>query len=264
MLYFLQEKMIFLPRPLAPDFEFSFSEPFQEFDLEAEDGATLNALYFPVKEAKGLILYYHGNAGNLERWGRIVSYFPSQGYSVVVMDYRGYGKSKGKRTESALRRDALLFYKHALSLGYDNQSIIVYGRSLGASLATYVASEENPSQLVLETPFFNLTDVAQHRFPFLPVGKLLKYRFPSDEFIQNVRCPITIFHGTEDQVVPIESGKKLFQVIRNNPARFYTIDGGKHNNLIEFKSFKSGLKETLEGKGISQYNFKTPTHAHSN
>ena len=256
--------MIFLPRPLTPDFEYSFSEPFEEFDLEASDGARLNALYFPGKEAKGLILYYHGNAGNLDRWGKIVSYFPPQGYAVVVMDYRGYGKSRGKRTEAALRQDALLFYRHAQSMGYTDENIIVYGRSLGASLATYVASRNNPSQLILETPFFNLIDVAQHRFPFLPVGKLLKYRFPSDEFIQSVHCPVTIFHGTEDQVVPIESGRRLFEAIKNNPARFYTIDGGKHNNLIEFESFRSGLKETLQGKGVRQYNQIIPRHAQSN
>ena len=264
MLYFLQEKMIFLPRPLASDHEYTFSETFEEFDLKASDGAILNALYFPVKDAKGLILYYHGNAGNLDRWGRIVSDFPPLGYSVVVMDYRGYGKSQGKRSEASLRQDALLFYDHARSLGYDNEDIIVYGRSLGASLATYVASKNIPSQLILETPFYNLADVAQHRFPFLPVKKLLKYRFPSDQFIQQVNCPITIFHGTQDQVVPIDSGKKLYQAIGANPARFYTIEGGKHNNLIEFDTFKKGLTETLEGKGVSGLNQKTSTHVLSN
>jgi alpha-beta hydrolase superfamily lysophospholipase len=253
MLYFLQEKMIFLPRPLAADHEYSFSERFEEFDLKAPDGGLLNALYFPVENAKGLILYYHGNAGNLDRWGKIVSYFPPQGYAVIVMDYRGYGKSQGKRNEQTLRQDALLFYQHARDLGFKEEEIIVYGRSLGASIATYVASQKQPSQLVLETPFYNLTDVAQHRFPFLPVQKLLKYRFPSDQFIKSVDCPVTIFHGTEDQVVPIDSGKKLYDAIGDNPARFYTIEGGKHNNLIEFDSFREGLAETLEGKGISQY-----------
>lgn len=253
MLFYLQEKLIFLPRPLDQDYEYSFSEPFEEFDLKTSDGAVLNALYFPVDNPKGLILYYHGNAGNLDRWGRIVSYFPPQGYAVVVMDYRGYGKSQGKRNEQALRKDALLFYGHAKDLGFTDDNIIVYGRSLGASLATYVASRENPSQLVLETPFYNLTDVAQHRFPFLPVQKLLKYRFPSNEFIKEVRCPVTIFHGTEDQVVPLDSGKKLFETIGENPSRFYTIEGGRHNNLIEFESFREGLSETLNGKGISQF-----------
>ncbi len=255
MLYFLQEKMIFLPRPLAADHEYSFSESFEEFDLKAPDGGLLNALYFPVENAKGLILYYHGNAGNLDRWGKIVSYFPPQGYAVIVMDYRGYGKSQGKRNEQTLRQDALLFYQYARDLGFEEEEIIVYGRSLGASIATYVASQRQPSQLVLETPFYNLTDVAQHRFPFLPVQKLLKYRFPSDQFIKSVDCPVTIFHGTEDQVVPIDSGKKLYDAIGDNPARFYTIEGGRHNNLIEFDSFREGLAETLEGKGVSQYHY---------
>jgi len=252
MLYFLQEKMIFLPRPLDPQHEYSFEQNFEEFNLQTADGAVLNALYFPVDNPKGLILYYHGNAGNLDRWGRIVSYFPPQGYAVIVMDYRGYGKSQGKRNEQNLRKDALLFYAHAKNRGFEDQNILVYGRSLGASLATYVASKENPSQLVLETPFYNLTDVAQHRFPFLPVQRLLKYRFPSNEFIKDVHCPVTIFHGTEDQVVPLESGKKLFETIGENPAKFYTIEGGRHNDLIEFESFREGLAETLSGAHIPQ------------
>lgn len=245
MLYFLQEKLIFLPTKLPVDHSYSFDAKFEELFLDAPDGARLNALQFHAENPKGLILYFHGNAGDLSRWGEIVMPLMDLGYDVLVMDYRGYGKSTGKLSEKALYQDAQLFYDHALKT-YREKDIVVYGRSLGASIATQLASNTNPKKLILETPFYSLLETARERFPFLPAKQLLKYRMPSFEYIQRVKMPVVIFHGTKDNVISYESGKKLFESIPHARKKMYTIENGGHNNLSDFKVYWEGIKMELE------------------
>lgn len=244
MLFFFQEKLIFLPTKLPIDYIFSFSQPFKEFNLTTEDGAVLNALHFIQESPKGLILYFHGNAGALSRWGSITTFFVEQGYDVIVMDYRTYGKSTGKLSEMALYKDAQLFYDHALKL-YPENDIILYGRSLGTGIAAQIAAQNNPRQLLLEAPYYSLQAIAKERYPFLPVNWLLNYRLPSYKFVQTVTVPITIFHGTEDGVVPYKSGKRLYDAIPNSEKKLYSITGGEHNNLAEFPAYQQGIEETL-------------------
>lgn len=245
MLYFLQEKLIFLPTELQQDYSYSFQETHEEFFLTTADGAKLNAIHFKKENSKGLILYFHGNAGDLSRWGTITSFFVKKGYDVIVMDYRTYGKSTGKISEQALFDDAQLFYDYALKQ-YTEDAITLYGRSLGTGIATHLASKNNPTKLILETPFSSLMDVAKNRFSFLPLKWLLKYQFLSSEYIQKVNCPITVFHGTEDRVVPYESGVDLYESIPVKSKKMYTIDGGHHNNLIEFDVYLDGIDAVLE------------------
>ena len=247
LLYFVQEKIIFLPTQLAVDYEFRFENPFEEVFLDASDGARLHALHFTNDRPKGLILYFHGNAGDLSRWGEITQYFVEQGFDVLISDYRTYGKSTGVLNEANLHQDAELFYTYALQR-YNEADIIVFGRSLGAAIATPLAAKHQPRQLLLETPFYNLHDVAKTRFPFLPTKALLKYIFESDKAIGKVKCPIAIFHGTDDSVVAYDSGKRLFEAIEKVPKRFYTIDGGGHNDLIEFERYREGVEIELNRK----------------
>lgn len=245
MVYFLQEKLIFLPTTLPQDYQYTFDTDFSEIFLETPDGARLNALHFHVENPKGLILYFHGNAGDLSRWGQIVSPFTQLGYEVLVMDYRNYGKSKGKISEEALHADAQLFYDH-VKKKHKEENIVVYGRSLGASIATKVASKNRPRKLILETPFYSLHDVAKDRFSFLPLRYLLTYKFNSYDYIQNVTSPIRIFHGTSDNVVPYESGTKLFEIAPIADKKFYTIDNGGHNDLADFEYYQNSIKKELE------------------
>ncbi|MEM9001065.1 MAG: alpha/beta hydrolase [Bacteroidota bacterium] len=244
MVQYLQEKLIFLPTQLPKSYEFSFSVPHEELFLESTDGALLNALHFKTEKARGTVLYFHGNAGDLSRWGEIAAFFVKLRFNVIVMDYRTYGKSTGKLSETALYADAQLFYEYTKK-HCDEHEIVIYGRSLGCSIATHLASKNKPRQLILETPFYNLQDVAQQRFPFLPVKALLRYKMESDRYIQNVTCPITIFHGTDDSVVPYDSGKRLFESIPKGQKKFYTIIGGEHNNLVQFEAYLDGIREVL-------------------
>jgi len=241
-----QEKLIFLPSTLASDYVYDFAEPFEEINLETADGALLNAIHFKTENPKGIILYFHGNAGDLSRWGQITSYFTKYNWDVLVMDYRSYGKSTGKLSETALYEDAQLFYDY-VSKRYKEEKIILYGRSLGTAFATKVAASNKPGMLILETPFYNLTSVAKKRFPIFPVDYLIKYEFKSNEHIKKVNCKTVIFHGTDDNVVPYESGKKLYELA--SPAggkHFITIKRGKHNNLSNFNTYKNEIERLLK------------------
>ncbi|WP_246067770.1 alpha/beta hydrolase [Changchengzhania lutea] len=243
-LYFLQEKLFFFPTVLEENYVYEFNYGFEELNLIASDGAKLNAVHFKVENPKGVILYFHGNAGDLQRWGTIGEYFVEKNYDLLIMDYRTYGKSSGKLSEAVFYSDAQLFYEY-LKGDYNESDITLYGRSLGTGIATYVAGKNNPKQLILETPYYSILDVAKHRFPMLPIEKLLQYKFPSYKFIKDVECPITIFHGTDDGIVPYASGRKLFTAASLSKTTFVTIQNGDHNNLIEFDLYHTRINEIL-------------------
>ncbi|SDR65759.1 hypothetical protein SAMN04515667_0048 [Formosa sp. Hel1_31_208] len=244
-LYFLQEKLMFFPTTLPQDYEYEFAYPFQELFLQPEENVRINAIHFKAESPKGVILYFHGNAGDLSRWGKITEYFVAKNYDVLVMDYRTYGKSEGKLSEQALYNDAQYCYDYLLNQ-YAETDITLYGRSLGTGIANYLAAKNDPKQLILETPYYSILDVAQHRFSIFPIKSLLKYEFPSHDYIKKVTCPIVMFHGTDDQVVPFSSGEKLKNVAPIQSTILVTVEGGGHNNLIEFKAYTKFIDKLLK------------------
>jgi len=245
IMYVFQKKVIFQPEKLPKKHCFQFNQPFEEFYLETKDKLKLNAIHFKNKDPKGVILYFHGNKGNLVRWGRIASFFAKKNYDVIVMDYRSYGKNDGDITEDNLYIDAQLFYDYAFK-HYIEKDIIIYGRSLGTGIATKIASQNRPSRLILETPYYSLEDIISTWLPFFPVRYLIKYKFPSNENINKIHCPIIIFHGTADKVVPYASGLKLYHEISGTQKKMVSIHKGQHNNLINYEEYRIYIDKILE------------------
>jgi len=244
-LYVLQEKFLFLPEILPKDYKYELTYKYDEYFLDTPNDGVINTLHIKAKNPKGAILYFHGNAGSLKRWSVIAEYFVAINYDVYIMDYRTYGKSKGVLSEEALYNDAQECYKH-LKQFWNEENITVYGRSLGSAMATKMASINNPKQLILETPFYNIADVAKKRFPIFPVKSLLKYRLPNNEHIKTVKCPIAIIHGTNDYVVPFNSAEKLYKESPKDKTTFTVIENGSHNNLHEFDVYHAFIKEILQ------------------
>ena len=245
VIFFFQENLIFLPTVLTQEHAYDMDHSFEEITIEASDGAILNGLHFKVENPKGTILYFHGNAGDLQRWGQLTEFFVDLGYSVIVMDYRGYGKSTGKKSMENLYADAELWFEFAKQY-YQENEIIVYGRSLGTTFATYLASKNLPKSLVLESPFFSIEEVAKSRFPFLPIKSLLHYKFPTYQFINNVSCSITIYHGTKDKVIDYKQGERLFNSIEKENKTLLSIQDGGHNDLVSFEGYLNTIEEVLE------------------
>jgi len=245
--YFRQEKMIFYPSVLPPDFKYSFPTRFDELTLPV-DGAAINALHFKTENPKGIILYFHGNAGNLSGWGDIAIDFTRRGYDVLIPDYRGYGKSTGNiKNEEMLHRDAAVAYNY-LRGHYPEDHIILYGRSLGTGIAVHLAQAAKPRMIVLESAFLSMKDIASYHYPFIPgiffdLG--LKYPMRTDMWISGVACPIYLIHGTADDVVPYSSSERLLKLIITE-SRLIKIQGGGHNDLSDFTLYQEELERILK------------------
>jgi uncharacterized protein len=238
----LQEQMIFYPETLPDDFVFRFSAPFEEVLIDPEPGVVLHALHFSPGNPRGLILYFHGNAGRLRSWGFVAEDFLRYGFAVLVTDYRRFGKSRGPLSEKALLDDAMRWFEKAEELA-DGAPILVYGRSIGTGPAAYLATQRTPHHLVLETPFTSMTDLARHWFPWAPAA-LLDYKLPVHSWLGEVSCPVTLIHGTDDEVVPYRSSERLSTLLKPGD-RFITVPGGGHNDLAMFPAYREMLDQVL-------------------
>ncbi|MBU2946410.1 alpha/beta hydrolase [Zobellia uliginosa] len=243
--YKYQERLVFFPSTMPLNHTYDFCQDFKEFNLTAKDGAKLNAVHIKQDSSKGVVVYFHGNSGNISHLIHVANLFSQKGYESILVDYRTFGKSTGIMSEQALYDDAQLFYDYAKEM-YGEDEILVYGRSFGSGIATWLASNNKPEKLVLESPFYSAVTLGKHRFPFLPIDWLSKFRFPSHEYIQHVDCPVYIFHGKEDRVIPYESAKKLYGAIPGNNKELFSISDAGHNYLQDFQVFKEGMSKVLD------------------
>lgn len=239
------ERFLFQGDALPDDDPFDFDFEYQEIRLQPAPGVQLHGLLLQAEQPKGIVLFFHGNRGNVTRWGHIADQIrQAYGYDVLVMDYRGYGKSVGQRSEEALYQDGLAMYDYLRqTLGYDN--IVVHGRSLGTAVATYVAAHRPATHLILETPMTTLRAVIPVLNSLLIYKPWLKYELNSKARINQVKCPITIFHGTDDGVVSYQLGLELYDAIHNADRNFITISKGKHNNLDNFEIYQQAMSRIL-------------------
>jgi len=244
-IYFRQESFIFYPDVLPADYEFiHFGDAAEELYFQPATDAKLHALKFSVPNPKGVILYFHGNARALDNWGYIASDLLPHGYDIVIPDYRGFGKSTGFLSEKNLFNDAQYIFDQ-LAETYGPDRIVIYGRSLGSGIASFLAASRKPRLLILETPYYNMVRMAGEQMRFLPTSILLKYRFRSDLFLPKVVCPIYIFHGTEDELIPYQHAVDLKILVPD--IDFTTIPKASHNNLSQFALFNDKVGEILGG-----------------
>ncbi len=242
LIYTQQERMVFYPEVLPPSYAFAFDQPFEEVALPV-DGATLSALHFTVERPRGAILFFHGNAGSLRDWGTLADHWTRHGYAVLMLDYRGYGKSSGAiRSEQMLHDDALAAYTW-LAERYPADSIGVAGRSLGTGIAVRLAVQVRPRMLILETPYVSLLSIARRQVAWAP-GFLFKYPLRSERWIGQVECPIYLIHGTNDELIPFASSERLAALI-GGERRLFPIAGAGHNDFTAYPAYDQALAAIL-------------------
>lgn len=244
LLYFLQERFIFQPEKLRQDFQFKYDIPFRELYFDVEPGVRINGLHFFREKPKGLLLYFHGNTRSIKGWAKYARDFYRYDYDVVLVDYRGFGKSTGKRSETEMQED-LQFVYNELKAQYGEGHLIVYGRSLGSGFAAKLASDNHPRYLILDAPYYNFRKVIERFLPFLPVRLVLRYHLRTDRYILKVTCPVYIIHGTKDWLIPIRHSEALQQL---SPRRItlIRIHGGGHNNLPKFHEYHNFIRDILK------------------
>ena len=246
IVYFVQEYFMFHPEKLPEDFEYKYEEPFEEHFFDVEEGVRINGLRFTVKESKGIVIYFHGNTRSIKGWSKYAKDFTRNDYEVLIIDYRGFGKSTGERAEKAIYQDSQHIY-NIVRGWYAEDKIIVYGRSMGSGFAAKLASKNRPNMLILDAPYYSLSQLTSRWFFFLPLSILLKYHIRTDIWVKYVRCPIYIIHGTSDNLIPYRSSVRLRQEAPLT-IRLIPIHGGKHNDLTKFDEYHNHLNEILQGK----------------
>jgi pimeloyl-ACP methyl ester carboxylesterase len=243
LLYFFQEKLIFFPQKLEKNYRFDFEQEFEEININANDGKSLNGLLFKTDNSKGLIFYLHGNAGSLSSWGDVAKTYTDLNYDVFIIDYRSYGKSEGEiSSQNQLFDDSQNAYNE-LKKRYNEDKIIILGYSIGTGLASKLASTNKPKLLILQAPYYNLTDMMKQRFSFIPTF-ILKYKFATNEYLKNCKMPVVIFHGNQDEVIYYGSSLKLKKEFKNQDT-LITLNGQGHNGMTDNESYKMELAKIL-------------------
>ena len=243
LLFFFQEKLIFFPEKLDEDFKFNFDQNFEEINIKTNDNKLLNSLLFKADNSKGVIFYLHGNAGSLNSWGEAAKTYTNLNYDVFMLDYRGYGKSEGKiNGQKQFFQDVQTAYD-VLKTKYPEDKMIVLGYSIGSGLAAKVAATNNPSLLILQAPYYSLTDLVRHTYPVIPAF-LLKYKFETNKYLKNCKMPIVIFHGKEDEVIYYGSSLKLKEENQNQVTLIPLIGHG-HNGMTDNPEYKMEIRKVL-------------------
>lgn len=243
LLYAYQEKLLFFPEQLSHDYAYLFPYPFEELSYEVEDGVVLNSVLFTAEDSRGVVYYLHGNGGAINRWGEGADVFLKNGYDVLYLDYRGYGKSGGSiRGEAQLIQDAQLVYND-LKDKYGERSIVLSGTSIGSGIAIQLAAHNNPRKLMLNSPYASLKQLIREKVPIVP-GFVIRYKLESLHYLDEVKCPIYIFHGEEDQLIPPAHARALKAA--KERIELNVVEGYGHNDLIGSPEYFTAISDALQ------------------
>ncbi len=245
-------RFIFYPSPYPEGYwnPPELGSKIQEVTFDAPDGLKLNGWWAPGNETDRTLLWMHGNSGNITFRLQDLNLYMEMGLQVLLFDYRGYGKSEGTPSEEGLYQDA----EAALSflteeIGVQEQDVILLGRSLGGAIATHLALQSDPGGLLLQSPFTSIRDMTGNALPVPGVPQLMTIGLDSTERIQDVSTPVFIIHGSEDGVVPIQFGRRLYE-LAEEPKWFLEIEGAGHDYLsnVGGDTYRTAVKRfVLEG-----------------
>jgi fermentation-respiration switch protein FrsA (DUF1100 family) len=250
-MYFQQPKIIFYPMRGMNQTPANWGLEYEDVTLTTADGVQLNGWYIPHKQSekllsKKVLLFFHGNAGNISHRRESIEIFHNSGLNVFIFDYRGYGKSQGKPGEQGFYQDATAAWRYLTEdKGFAADQILLFGRSLGGAVAAKLASEVQAHGLILESSFSSAPDFAKAVFPLLARLVIKRYDFNTAESVQHVKYPVLVLHSPNDEIMPFHLGEKVFKSA-NQPKRFIQMKGG-HNDgfLLSQPEYQQELVEWL-------------------
>ncbi len=237
-MYVFQRELLYMPDNRLPDPQASSVPEMREVKLKTADELELISWYRGAASDHPTIVYFHGNGGNVSYRAFRIHPYLDRGYGLLLVEYRGYGGNPGTPTERGLYEDGRAAMAFIANEGVPANNVVLYGESLGGSIAVQVAAEQGRASeavgaLVLEAPLSSVTDVAAYHYPLVPVRWLLKDRFESMDKIDDVAAPVFIAHGENDKVVPIRFARSLFEAAKE-PKESWWISGGGHEDLHHF------------------------------
>lgn len=236
LLFVFQSKLIYMPWRNVDNTPADFRLPFEDLRITTPDGQTLAAWYIPAENAELTVLFCHGNAGNIGHRLDTLQIFHDLGLNCLIFDYRGYGQSTGRPTEEGTIIDAIACRQWLLdNKGIAPDGIIIFGRSLGGAVAALTAAripEAPPAALVIESSFTSVPDLGARLYPWLPVRLFARYAYNAQKAIQTVNCPVVIIHSPDDEMIPFEMGRRLYDSAPD-PKRFVELKGTHNEGFID-------------------------------
>ena len=246
ILYSMQSRFLYKPVKGAECMQGELGAEFESVKLTADDGMEIKGWHIPPQDEGYTILFCHGKGGSIIRRLDTIKLLSEMGLGFFIFDYRGYGDSKDKTTEAGTYLDAGAAYKWLnKERRIPEEKIVVFGRSLGASIAAYLAAKVNCGGVVLENAFTSYAAMGQRIYPYMPVKRFAKFKYDTKKYLESVSCPILFFHSKDDEVVPYEFGRELFESFGCNKRFVDTI--GKHDDsfLMSLDIYKKGWVDFL-------------------
>jgi fermentation-respiration switch protein FrsA (DUF1100 family) len=272
VIYFYQGRMVFLAH--LPGRELTASPrdiglTFENLEIATEDGEQIHGWYVPASESgvsRGVVLFFHGNAGNISHRLDSIEIFNRLGLDVLIIDYRGYGESTGNPHESGLYLDGWAAWEYLTrKRGIDSNRIIVFGRSLGAVVGASVARRYTPAGLIIESGFTSGVDMARRIYWFLPARLITRLKFPLIDFVREVNSPVLVVHSRDDEIIPFDMGETIFEAIQSQDKTFLEIWGGHNTGFYlsesiyvpALEAFTSRVLEATMTKAVGDQNPET-------
>ncbi|MCE9665620.1 alpha/beta hydrolase [Halomonas sp. M5N1S17] len=251
--WFFQDRLLYLPHVgrehMATPADRGMA--WEQVDLDTEDGLTLDAWWIPAENPRGSLLFFHGNAGNISHRLESIRQFNRLGLSVLIVDYRGYGRSEGSPSEAGTARDARASWRWLVDEGgMSPDEIVLFGRSLGAAVAAELAAglapDVSPAAVVLESPFRSVPSLGQSLYPFLPVRWLANLDYDTETYVTRFTAPLLVIHSREDEIIPFSQGEAVFEAA-SEPKEMLVIRGGHNTGFLDSEpEYSDGIDAFLE------------------
>jgi len=242
VLWWGQERLLFMPQPLRADHRFELGSDVHERIIDVA-GARLHALHLQLTAPRGVVFYLHGNAGNLQSWFVDLEFYRRANFDLFMIDYRGYGKSTGRiESEAQLHADVRAAWD-AIAPAYAGRNRVLLGCSLGSGLVAHLAVPVQPELTVLVSAYSSIRALAAEHYPWVPAA-LLRYRLDTGAAVGQLRTPLLLVHGDRDTLIAPWHSDALLQF--NPRARVHRVKGAGHNDLQEFDDYHEVLRAALD------------------
>ncbi len=243
--FFFQSSFIYFPYKDIHTTPIQAGMKYKEVDFISKDNKKLNGWFIPADDPKGVLLFCHGNAGNISHRMESIRIFHEMGLSVFIFDYRGYGKSEGVPSERGTYLDAEAAWTYLRqNEHFDASEIIIFGRSIGGSIAANLAIAKTPKALIIESSFTSIVDLGAEIYPFLPVRLLSRFRYDTQKYVKEVKSPILVIHSSDDEIIPFSHGQAIFETA-NTPKEFLEIKGSHNDGFW--------LSKSIYGKAVEKF-----------